>query len=244
MVCNMRSVLALVVVSAACAPAPASPQPYSPSEVTELASVPEGYVAGASLTESCAPAPRGAFEDEALSDVDCGPSRLSQALRARAGEQGARFVFGKRCRASDGPRPRLSCTASLLHPTDRVPLDARATAGDAPAPSAAQVMELDEPRPQDAARIRVTFRAASDGPVALPARAYHNVEETARASVGRRVLGQVSARCEAACDAGSLRHALRVTAGRVGAGELSGVVCFEEGDGSRCVATALVPWSS
>lgn len=239
----MRSVLILLVLTAACSRAPASPQPYAPSEVVELASLPEGYVAGDSLTEGCATTPRESFEDEALSDVDCSYSRLSRALQARAGERGSRYLVGKRCRRSAGSRARLSCTASLVRRTEAVPLDAR-TASGGPAPSAAQVRDLDELRPQDARRIRVSFRAVNDAVASLPARAYDRVEETAQPSVGRRALGQVSARCEATCSPESLRHALRVTAGRVGAGEVSAVACFEEEDGARCVATALVPWSS
>lgn len=240
----MRWLLALVVVSAACARAPVSPSPYAPSEVTESASPPPGYVEGESLTESCLAPPSGELEDEPLSNVDCSFARLSRALKARAGEQGVRYLLGRRCRQSAGSGQRLTCTASLARPTDEVPLAVPSTALVAPAPSPAQVRDLDEPRPQDASRIRVSFRAATPLASRLPARAYDRVEETAYASVGRQALGQVSARCEAECDPRSLRHALRVTAGRVGAGEVSGVVCFEEGEGARCVATALVPWSS
>lgn len=242
----MRSVLIFVFFSAACSRAPASPQPYAPSEVNELASVPDGYVAGELLKESCTVAPRGPLEDEALSNVDCGYARLSRALQARAGEQGARFIVGKRCRGGAGARARLSCTATLARPTAEVPLASRSAALGAPAPSAAEVRDRDEPRPQDAARIRVSFHAAPQGATPLPpSRAYDRVEETSHGSVGRPALGQVSARCEQReCTVDSLRHALRVAAGRIGAGEVSGVACFEEGDDARCVATALVPWSS
>ncbi len=240
----MRTVLALFLLSVACSRAPASPQPYAPSEVTELASLPLGYTKGASLTESCAVAPRAAFEEERLSDVDCSFARLSRVLRARAGEEGVRFVIGKQCRAGSGARARLSCSVSLAQPSREIALQAPAAALSAPAPSAAQVQDLDEPRPQDAERIRVTFKALGPSPAALPARAYDRVDETRYPSVGRRELGQVSARCASGCGGTDLRYALRVAAGRIGAGEVSGVTCFEEGDGARCVATALVPWSS
>ncbi|RYZ08025.1 MAG: hypothetical protein EOO73_10045 [Myxococcales bacterium] len=243
----MRLLLVLLVVSStACSRAPASPQPFAPSDIIELAAMPEGYAPGPTLSETCVVAPRGPFEDEALSNIDCNHARLSRALRARAGEQGVRFLVGKRCRVGAGSRPRLSCSASLAQPTEGVPLlQARTSSPAGPAPSPAQVWDKDEPRPQDAAQIRVTFRAATEGAPMLPARAYDRVEETAQASVGRRALGQVSARCdERECSADSLRHALRVAAGRVGAGELTSVACFEEGDSARCVATALVPWSS
>jgi hypothetical protein len=58
-----------------------------------------------------------------------------------------------------------------------------------------------------------------------------------------RALGEVSASCEG-CEGAALHHALRVTAGHVGAGELSNVRCFEEDSRSVCVGSALVPWSS
>jgi hypothetical protein len=79
--------------------------------------------------------------------------------------------------------------------------------------------------------------------VNLQSRAYDRVAETRVASVGRDVLGQLSARCDG-CDPSRLRHALRVTAGRVGAGEVSQVSCFQDDGTARCVAIALVPWSS
>jgi hypothetical protein len=76
-----------------------------------------------------------------------------------------------------------------------------------------------------------------------PARRYDLVEETHFPSVGRAQLGQVSASC-ASCDALSLRYALRVTAGRAGAGEVTAVKCFRDSAAQQCVATALAPWSS
>ena len=74
-------------------------------------------------------------------------------------------------------------------------------------------------------------------------RDYAAVEETQLPSVGRQQLGQISARC-GGCDASTLRYALRVTAGHVGAGEVASVRCFQDGGELRCVATALAPWSS
>jgi hypothetical protein len=241
----MRWVPTLLLLSVACSRAPASASRYAPSEVKELSSLPAGYAAGDSLSEGCSVAPRGSFEDEALGDVDCSFARLSRSLRAQAGERSSRFLVGKRCRASAGSRPRLSCTASLAVPTGTVGLDGPGAQPEgAPAPSAAQVQDLDEPRPQDAARIRVSFRPSAAASARLAARAYDLVAETRYPSVGRRELGQVSARCDDSCDDRALRHALRVAAGQVGAGEVSAVTCFAEAEGARCVATALVPWSS
>jgi hypothetical protein len=88
----------------------------------------------------------------------------------------------------------------------------------------------------------VSFALREDA-ATRPARAYDRVDETRYPSVGRRALGPLSARCDDGCSQGALRHALRVTAGRVGAGEVSQVSCFEDAGGSRCVATALEPWS-
>jgi hypothetical protein len=242
MVTTMRWLMALVVVSA-CSRVPPS-SPLARSEVVEVAAPPEGYVTGESLTETCRSLVSVELEEESLSDVDCSYSRLSRALQARAGEQGVRYLVGKRCRRDAGARPVLTCTAALARATEKVPLAAGPTPRTGPAPSPEQVRDLDEPRPQEAARIRVSYRPALRGAPPLPAREYDRVEETSRASVGRRALGQVSARCVKGCEEASLRHALRITAGRVGAGELSGVACFAEGKGARCVATALVPWSS
>jgi hypothetical protein len=239
---GMRSVVVLAALVAACSRPAAAPRSLSPSEVKELAALPPGYSLGDSLSESCAALAPRSFDDEALSDVDCTFERLSRTLAARAGERGERFLVGKRCRSSNGTQPRLSCSAAVARPTAEVPLGADATKTGQIGLSAPQVRDWDEPRPQDASRIRVSFRPSSEE--RLPARAYDRVDETTNESVGRRRLGQVSARCESACEAASLRHALRVVAGRVGAGEVSGVACFQEGEGARCVATALAPWSS
>jgi hypothetical protein len=239
---GMRSVVVLAALVSACSRPAAAPRSLAPSEVSELASLPPGYSLGDSLAESCAALAAGSFDDEALSDVDCTFERLSRTLAARAGERGERFLVGKRCRSSAGTRPRLSCSAALARPTAEVPLTDGSTLTSTLGLSPSRVRDWDEPRPQDASRIRVSFRPSSQE--RLPARAYDRVDETANEPVGRRRLGQVSARCESACEGASLRHALRVVAGRVGAGEVSGVACFQEGDGARCVATALVPWSS
>jgi hypothetical protein len=103
------------------------------------------------------------------------------------------------------------------------------------------VLDLDEPYPRQSARIRVSFLPEGEASRAAP-RAYHRVDETHWPSVGRALVGQVSARC-ADCDALSLRHALRVTAGRMGAGEVASVRCFQDDGDQRCVGTALEPWS-
>jgi hypothetical protein len=107
------------------------------------------------------------------------------------------------------------------------------------------VLDLDDPRPQDAERIRVSFVPLADArPLRLPPRSYDRVAETASPSVGRRALGQVSARCASTCDDAELRFALRVAAGHVGAGEVAAVKCFQDDGAARCVALALTPWSS
>lgn len=237
----MRSVFALglLIVGAACGHAQA-PQPFAPSEVVELSALPGGFELGGSLSESCRVAAIGKLDDAPLSDVDCSFARLSRTLRARAGEGGARFLIGKQCRSSS--RGRLTCSAQVARASSAVPLGAAAASNLGPAPSPAQVQDGDEPRPQDASRIRVTF-VAKAGAKLRSVRAYDRVEETRYASVGREQLGQLSARCQDGCPEPALRHALRVTAGRIGAGEVSQVSCFEEAGGSRCVATALEPWS-
>jgi hypothetical protein len=232
--------LGLILFCAGCGAAPAKSPSYRPSEVTELSELPEGYSAGESLKASCRKAPRGqAFDDEALWNVDCSFVRLSRVLRARAGELSAKLIFGKSCR---GRGRQLDCSARVARPGSAVPFTAPGVGVGRPAPSPSEVQDLDEPRPQDGEQVRVGFRPS--GARSLPARNYDAVAETAWPSVGRSELGQVSARCDAGCSDFSLRHALRVTAAHVGAGEVSRVACFAEGEGRRCVAIALVPWSS
>jgi hypothetical protein len=243
----MRSLVSwLLLLSAACSGAPAAtPQAFQPSEVSELGALPLGYRAGETLQASCSSVRGHAFENEALDNVDCNTARLSRVLRALAGEASARFIVGKRCHArGGGERTQLTCSARLAHAGERVALAPRAASDLGPAPSPEQVLDLDEPRPQDAEQIRVGFAPVEPGPSAgLLPRGYDQVAETSLASVGRGVLGQVSARC-AGCESSALRHALRVAAGRVGAGEVTAVKCFRDDGAARCIATALVPWSS
>jgi hypothetical protein len=167
---------------------------------------------------------------------------LSRVLRARAGELSARFIVGKRCHAT---RTRVDCSAKLAVPGPSVGLDSHGLRPDpGPAPSASEVQDLDEPRPQDAPGIQVGYAPTPLGArFDLASRRYDAVAETHFPSVGRAPLGQVSAHC-ASCDPLSLRFALRVTAGRAGAGEVTAIKCFQDRDGQHCVATALAPWSS
>jgi len=242
----MRSIAPLLLLfSTACGGQGAvTPQTFQPSDVRELGALPPGYRAGATLRASCSSVRARAFDDEALGNVDCSTLRLSRVLRARAGELSAHFIVAKRCHGRGGERAQLSCTAKLAYPGERVGLQPSAAVDSGPAPSADQVADLDEPRPQDAAQIRVSFApAGSPRTGSLEPRAYDRVAETLLASVGRDVLGQLSARCDS-CDPSRLRHALRVTAGRVGAGEVTQVRCFQDDGVARCVATALAPWSS
>lgn len=243
----MRSVILsfVAVVAVACGSAPArAPSQLIASDVIEVAAPPPGYEAGDELSESCS-GRRGfrVIQDEALSDVDCGVERLSRALRARAAEQGSPYLIEKSCRARGAERVRVSCVGRVAVPTSSVGLATPALRDVRPAPAPAQVHDLDEPRPQDSAQIRVSFvprdaaRIGSRRP-----RAYDRVAETAEPAVGRAELGQVSARCPS-CEPSALHHALRVTAGRVGAGEVSDVRCFTEDHDRRCLATALEPWS-
>jgi hypothetical protein len=237
--------LFLALLGAACAAGPArSPSQLLPSDVTEVASLPLGYEAGKRLHASCS-GRRGfrAIDDEALPNVDCSIERMSRVLRAEAAEEHARYIVDKSCRVQGRERVRVSCSAHLAVRKAEVGLSAALRASEGPAPSPARVQDLDEPRPQDSAAILVSFAPRHDGtPPGVSARAYDRVAETAQPAVGRRELGQVSARCPS-CDDSALHHALRVTAGRLGAGEVSAVRCFREDDEKRCVATALEPWS-
>ncbi len=218
----------LLLLLVACGSGPrATPSSLRASDVTEHAALPPGYELGEQLSEKCS-GKRGfrALHDERLPDVDCSSERLSRTLRARAAERGSRMLIGKRCRAHGGDLFTVQCSASLAEPSSSVALGPGARKEATPAPAAAQVLDIDEPQPH--AR-------------KLAPRAYDRVAETAQASVGRRDLGQVSARCES-CDDLALRHALRVATGRMGGGEVAAVRCFQD-EGPRCVATALEPWS-
>jgi hypothetical protein len=238
---SMRSALLFLLLSA-CGGAPRStPDSLRPSDVVEHAALPPGYELGERLSEQCA-GTRGfrAIREERLADVDCSSERLARTLRARAAERGSRVLIGKSCRVHGVERYKVQCSASLGEPSSRVALGSGPPPEATPAPSPAQVLDLDEPRPQDGAAIRVSFQPQPRARQLAP-RAYDRVAETALASVGRRDLGQLSARCES-CNDAALRHALRVTAGRMGAGEVASVRCFQD-EGQRCVATALEPWS-
>ncbi len=219
---------------------------YRPSDVGELAALPAGYREGETLRVSCSRAPRAsAFEAQTLASVDCNVARLSRVLRGRAGELSGRFIVGKACHARGTARGRVECAAKVAYPGSSVGFDPYAGTSDrGPAPSAAMVLDLDEPRPQDDEQIHVGYEPTALGErAAFAPRSYAAVAETHFPSVGRRELGQVTATC-ADCEPMQLRYALRVTAGHVGAGEVTAVKCFRDDGALLCVATALTPWSS
>ncbi len=229
----------------ACAGAPPVTAPvHRASDVAEAALLPTGFENGEKLRASCSRVTLRQGGVARLADVDCSFDRLTRVLKAQAGEQSAELIVGKRCHASAGGRS-LWCSANVARAGRTLSFAAREAAADtSPAPSPAQVLDLDEPRPQDASQIELGFAPDPDAPErALAARSYANVAETQLPTVGLRALGEITASCEA-CDSGALHHALRVGAGHVGAGELSRVRCFREDDRSVCVGSALVPWSS
>jgi len=225
---------------------------YGVSDVAEAPGTPAGYVSGESIAASCSRATMSALSSEVtLDEVDCSPARMTRVLRAKAGELSAPLIVEKRCHAA---KQSVRCSARVARATASAPLvaprrpDAPAPAPlvaprrpDAPAPAPAEVLDLDEPRPQDGAEIQVSF-VPSHPLGAFSPRDYDEVAETHLPAVGRRELGEASARCES-CDPAALRFALRATAGRAGAGEISNVRCVVESRGQRCVAVALEPWS-
>lgn len=232
----------LLLLLVACGSGPRStPSSLHASDVTEHAALPPGYELGEHLSEQCS-GKRGfrPLHDERLPDVDCSSDRLSRTLRARAAERGSRVLIGKSCRVHGGDQFTVQCSGSLGEPSSSVALGSGPNKEATPGPSPAQVLDLDEPRPQDSTEIRLSFEPQPAARKLAP-RAYDRVAETAQPSVGRRDLGQLSARCDS-CDDRALRHALRVAAGRMGAGEVATVRCFHD-EGPRCVATALEPWS-
>lgn len=238
----MRFAVLAALCLGACSHRPATAaHALPPSAVAEVELLPSGFEAGPSVRASCRRTTRLPIADSTLSDVDCSIARLSRLLRARAGEQGAALLVGRRCRGGRGEGAKLSCSAALGYAP---PAAHPEPAAWSPAPSPEQVLDLDEPRPAEADQIRVSFSLESHSPGSRRlTRGYAAVAETHVPSVGRSRLGQVSASCED-CRQESLRYALRVTAGRAGAGEVTSVACFREDAGLRCVGVALVPWSS
>ncbi len=232
----------LLFVGAACAGPSLARSPGSrlrPSEVHERSALPAGHVKGPVLSAECRGQPASA--DEApLGDVDCSEARLLRALRAQASELDVDVVVDSRCRARAGAGVAILCSATAARMSDRV---ARAPAPwpARPAPTPEQVLDLDEPRPLESAEIRVSFRRQGSARSVSP-RPYARVAEMAVLPIGRAELGELSARCTG-CDEFSLRHALRVTAGSVGATEVIAVRCFQDAAAARCAATAAGPWS-
>ena len=114
--------------------------------------------------------------------VDCSPERLSRSLRARAAERHSRYLIEKSCRVRGADRVRVSCRASLAEPTRSLRLQDEPAARVGPAPSPAQVADLDEPRPQDGGQIRVSFAPRTELEAArrLRARAYDRVLRVSR----------------------------------------------------------------
>jgi hypothetical protein len=240
---TMRGSWLISFACLACSAANLSETRYPASQVAEVASAPAGYAVGQRLRATCRVVT--ALESTSLADVDCSFERLSRVLRARAGEASSPFLIEKECQLGSFGASELECSAALATPTGRSTLTVRERReNERPAPSPAEVLDLDEPRPQDAEQLQVSFvPAAAKTDQQLPARSYDRVAETAFAPLGRRELGQITARC-GGCSAEALRYALRVTAGHVGAGEISGVKCFDEAGDLRCVGTAFAPWSS
>ncbi len=243
----MRLAVPLLVAfaTAACGRSePRAPSQLLASDVMEVAALPPGYQVADQLSESCA-GRRGfrAIRNEPLADVDCSVERVSRALRARAAERHSPYLVEKSCRVRGRERLRVSCTAKVVSASSSVALAAPLERDAGPAPSAGRVLDLDEPRPQHSRQIRVSFVPNEGARSArLRPRAYDRVAETREPAPGRAELGRLSARCDD-CAPLALHHALRVTAGRVGAGEVSDVRCFADEGQQRCVATALEPWT-
>ncbi len=252
MVLGSRSFAWLAVLLAlGCGRAPArssADATRSPSAIGEAPALGPDQVSLGALRASCRSVRASELEaEQPLTNVDCSIERLTRRLKAEALAAGGDVIVARRCRVRGGSRLAVECSAGAAASAGLGGLPA---ASELPAPSPDRVADLDEPDPLAADDILLRFLPSSfvasredeaRAPSAPP-RAYDRVADLAQLPLVDAELGQLSARCEA-CDERSLRHALRVGAGRLGASEIAEARCFREQSGPRCVAIAGGPWS-
>jgi hypothetical protein len=178
------------------------------------------------------------LDERPLADIDCSRARLLAALAESAAESGGALLVGVVCQDQ---RESRSCSAAVARPGETAlstrPLGSEGSREKAPAPSAAEVAQLDEPRVDASWHILLSF----DPRVKTfdrPAREPVQVVRSGDLPPHHLPLGDLEARCEReSCDASELSWALRVTAARFGADSLAGVRCFRTEDEEACVGT-------
>jgi hypothetical protein len=186
-----------------------------------------------------------ALDGDALSDVDCSAERLIWALRESAASAGGEALVSLHCNSSEQSQGTylVECAADVarFNLGDPGPLTPpRSVRAGLPAPSARDVLRIDEPDASLAFRILVTFKPAVASFTGL-ARAGSEVHELALLPVSDRPLGDLSTSCTGNCDERALRYGVLLAAGRLGAPDVIGVRCFGTSSGQACVGTLAAP---
>jgi hypothetical protein len=182
---------------------------------------------------------------DALSDVDCSAERLTWALRESAANAGGEALVSLHCNSSEQSDGAylVACAADVarFNAGDPGPLTPpRSVRAGLPAPSARDVLRIDEPDASLAFRISVTFKPAVVSFVGR-ARAGSEVQELALLPLADQALGDLSTSCTGNCDERALRFGVLIAAGRLGAPDVIGVRCFGTSSGQACVGTLATP---
>lgn len=176
---------------------------------------------------------------EPLSSFDCTEERLRRVLAELAVESGGDVLADELCGRAG---PSLACRARVGQrpDTDRRarPLSEVAAADgfSSPAPSAAEVRRVDEPRARAVFSIEVDFEPRVPR-FAGERRAAESVAWVASLPLSHVELGTLRTHCDAGeCAVSELRHALRIAAGGLGGSDVVGARCATLDDESWCVA--------
>jgi hypothetical protein len=177
------------------------------------------------------------LEGVSLLDLDCSPTRLTWLLREQAAAEGGDALTRPTCRSEriSGGRVRIRCSAGVLKSGEspRRERDERAL----PGVPAELVARVDEPNAEVAKRILIDYSPLR---VEAPRRPLRGdlVHEQSVLPVTHVALGDVIVRCAGDCPTDSLRSAVRIAAGRVGATDVVRIRCAEQPGGALCLGTA------
>jgi hypothetical protein len=245
-------VAAALATNCASSPRPAAhfsgqqEQPIATAEQVELlgAVPPEAVLLGVVGAECTLTQNRLGIDEEWLSDVDCSQGRLIWALREKAASVGGTVLVDRRCESdvvSEGEgqrRVHLECEAQVargkVKPRVRDPNEG---AGNPPGLDHELSERVVDPDASAAWRILVNFRATSPVIKRSPLRG-DLVHEHDLLPVDRVPLGRVVAHCERECSLKSVRAAVRIAAGRIGATDVVRTRCTRWGEGWLCIGTA------
>ena len=191
------------------------------------------------------------LDGEALSDLDCTTERLDWALRESAANAGGEALVGVRCgsrRLGTSARETylVSCAATvarfkagaLAKPGPLTP--PRSLPQGMPAPSASDVLRIDQPEASLAFRISLRFEPKVSKFERRP-RTGAEVKELALLPLADAPLGDLAASCEDGCEERALRYGVLVAAGRMGVPDVVGVRCFSSGSSNSCIGTLAAP---